>query len=74
MGDFSLNDAVGSALAAWSAVEYSKQQSRLAQSREQAVAYDLASKSQAAAPQAMPAWLPVAGMVMVGLVVYMVAK
>jgi len=74
MGDFSLNDTIGQALAAWTAVEQNRLSARLAQSREQANAYDVASRSSAQETRAMPAWLPVVGLVGLGLVVFVMVK
>lgn len=76
MADFSLSDTVGQALAAWTAVEQNKFNARLAQSREQIAAYDATARSQAqaAAATAMPAWVPVAGLVVVGLLVYVAVR
>lgn len=74
MGDFSLNDTIGQALAAWTAVEQNKLSARLAQSREQVAAYDIASRSTAPETRAMPSWLPVVGLAALGLVVFVLVK
>lgn len=69
-------DLIGTALGIFSAREQAKVDSRMQASRDQATAYDQAMRSAAAAPQpALPSWLlPVAGLVVLGLGVYLVAK
>ncbi len=77
MGDFSLNDVVGQALAAWSANEQNKFNARLAQSREQIAAYDATARSQAQAAAnggTMPAWVPLVGLGLVAVVVYVAVR
>lgn len=77
MGDFSLNDTVGTLLDVYRAREQAKLDMRLAQSREQVAAYDMAARyanAQAGQASAMPQWLPLVGVGLLGLIVYAVVK
>lgn len=75
MGDFSINDTVGALLDAYRLREQAKLDARLAQSREQMIAYEQAARSSAqAAPSAMPQWLPLVGLGLVAVVVYVAVK
>lgn len=76
MGDFSLNDTVGTLLDVYRAREQAKLDLRLAQSREQVAAYDLAARyaNPQADAQAMPQWLPLLGLGLLAGLVYVAVK
>lgn len=78
MGDFSLQDTIGLALGSWAAIEKSKVDARLAQSREQIYAYEQAMKSSAvnaAGNQADSSkWVGLAVLAGLGLAVYLVVR
>ena len=76
MGDFSVNDAIGAALAAWSQREQAKIDARLVQSREQMLAYEQPVRSSNVQAETGTAskWIPLVGLGLLWLVVYVAVK
>lgn len=76
MGDFSVQDTIGMLLGAYTAREQAKIDARMTASREQMAAYDQAWRLQQQQPEdaGLSKWLPLAGLLGLGLVVYLVAK